>query len=211
MEPYSAMFGVKAKMGVASSVPSCYLEKLQNALDEEVFESVINGCQIITDAVIEIAADIEPSDITTAVQSTSLPESQSNTPTTSESSDAKACDIQPSDLTTAESQPNIPTTSESSNAKASKAHPAVTLRQKVSENLKVFEVVKYKGLKVEDVPQDCFSVRELVRKMSVGSGQGYQRCSCKKSMCRTLQCRCFKNKVHCNSACHPQRTCANNN
>ncbi|CAH0385830.1 unnamed protein product [Bemisia tabaci] len=185
-----------------------------------------------------------------------------------------ACDIQPSDRTTAESQPNIPTTSE-----ASKAHPAVTLRQKASESLKTqaqkmltraekklarvkvgdcvtvpvsefdrsrgdpaniigivmkeenglfqigskcgiistrlarnaFEVVKYKGLKVEDVPQDCFSVRELVRKMSVGSGQGYQRCSCKKSMCRTLQCRCFKNKVQCNSACHPQRTCANNN
>lgn len=72
-----------------------------------------------------------------------------------------------------------------------------------------FEVIKFKGLKVEDVPEGSFSLREITRKLSIGTGQGFQRCSCKKSDCQTARCKCFKNGLLCNSACHTGITCSN--
>lgn len=68
---------------------------------------------------------------------------------------------------------------------------------------------KYAKLSVNDVPLSKeTSVRELVRLGSVGTGQGYKRCTCKKD-CKSARCKCFKNGFVCNSACHFGKTCLN--
>lgn len=41
-----------------------------------------------------------------------------------------------------------------------------------------FEVTKFRGLQDKDIPKDEFSLREIVRKLSVGNGQGYKKCTC---------------------------------
>ena len=71
-----------------------------------------------------------------------------------------------------------------------------------------FEVTKFRGLQDKDIPKDEFSLREIVRKLSVGNGQGYKKCTCKGN-CTTLKCKCFKCDFKCNSACHSSRSCQN--
>ena len=51
-----------------------------------------------------------------------------------------------------------------------------------------FEAVTFRGLGEEDVPKFTLSIREIVRKLSIGNGQGFVRCSCKSSKCRTPRC-----------------------
>ena len=52
-------------------------------------------------------------------------------------------------------------------------------------------------------------LRELARLESNGTGQGFWKCSCKKS-CKTGRCKCKRNNVLCNSKCHFTRsTCYN--
>ena len=52
-------------------------------------------------------------------------------------------------------------------------------------------------------------LRELARLESNGTGQGFWKCSCKKS-CKTGRCKCKSNNVLCNSKCHLTRsTCEN--
>ena len=64
-----------------------------------------------------------------------------------------------------------------------------------------FECLKYKGINVEDVPAVEYSVREIVKLLSVGNGQGFKKCSCK-GRCNNSKCSCYKNNLKCNSACH---------
>lgn len=74
-----------------------------------------------------------------------------------------------------------------------------------------FEVVSFKGLRVSDVPQKELSLRTIVKEMSVGVGQGFRKCSCKTN-CATNKCRCFKDSLKCNSACHKRlenKNCSN--
>ena len=71
-----------------------------------------------------------------------------------------------------------------------------------------FEMLKFQGLKQSDVPNKELSVREAVRSLSVGTGQGFRKCTCKSS-CSKGRCSCHKNSMICNSACHPGRTCDN--
>jgi len=68
---------------------------------------------------------------------------------------------------------------------------------------------KYHSLSVSDVTTNVeFSLRELVRLGSVGTGQGYRRCSCRQK-CSTKCCTCFKNGYVCDSICHPGSSCDN--
>lgn len=74
-----------------------------------------------------------------------------------------------------------------------------------------FEPVKFKGLTIQDVPNKKASLREIVRDLSVGDGQGKKKCSCKTG-CKNKKCACFKNNMKCNSACHSEiraRNCLN--
>lgn len=66
-----------------------------------------------------------------------------------------------------------------------------------------FEPVHFRGLNKEDVPNVDASLREIVRNLSVGDGQGKKKCACKTG-CASYRCACFKNKMKCNSACHSQ-------
>lgn len=67
---------------------------------------------------------------------------------------------------------------------------------------------KFKRLKLSDVPDHEHNIRMLVRKSSVGSGQGYKRCNCTKT-CNSMRCKCLKAGFMCNSACHAGRSCTN--
>ena len=72
-----------------------------------------------------------------------------------------------------------------------------------------FEVIKYKPLKKEDVPDKFNSIREIVREVSVGHGQGYQKCNCRGN-CNNKKCKCFQNNFKCNSSCHTKsKICLN--
>jgi len=55
------------------------------------------------------------------------------------------------------------------------------------------------------------SLRQAVHKESLSGGQGYAKCNCVQSskQCNTNRCKCFKNKVKCNSRCHNSLTCPN--
>lgn len=65
------------------------------------------------------------------------------------------------------------------------------------------------SLKTEDIQKENeFSLRELVRLGSVGTGQGYRRCTCRTN-CTSKKCTCKKNGMMCNSACHPNISCHN--
>ena len=69
-----------------------------------------------------------------------------------------------------------------------------------------FECTRYKGLKRDDIPQKEYTIREIVRILSVGDGQGFKKCSCKGN-CDNSRCKCFKNNLVCNSACHSCKNC----
>ena len=46
-------------------------------------------------------------------------------------------------------------------------------------------------------------LREAVRKLSVGTGQGYVRCNCAlTAKCSTNRCSCKFAKISCSSKCH---------
>ena len=72
-----------------------------------------------------------------------------------------------------------------------------------------FELTNFKGLNRNDIPSKKLSIREIVRTLSVGTGQGFRKCTCK-TECSNNRCKCHKEKLKCNSACHPGRTCNNN-
>lgn len=70
------------------------------------------------------------------------------------------------------------------------------------------DVTKLKSVTTADVPDIPLSLREMVKKDSVGSGQGFRRCMCTQN-CRTNRCSCVKNNIICSSSCHPGRSCDN--
>lgn len=81
------------------------------------------------------------------------------------------------------------------------------IKNKLERNC--FDVVKYKGLDVTNVPDVQLTMREIITLQSVGHGQGFRRCSCK-IKCDSARCTCRKNKLACNSACHKNNSsCAN--
>lgn len=67
---------------------------------------------------------------------------------------------------------------------------------------------KYCSLTTADVQPNEYSLRELVRLGSFGTGQGYRRCTCRTN-CTSKKCTCKKNDMLCNSACHPGHSCQN--
>ena len=78
------------------------------------------------------------------------------------------------------------------------------LREKLERN--AVDATKRKAIVVFNVPvAEEYSLRELVRLNSVGTGQRYRRCSCRQR-CSTNRCACFKSGLKCNSSCHPRHT-----
>ena len=59
-------------------------------------------------------------------------------------------------------------------------------------------------LTFEKNPQKILSVREAIRLLSVGHGQGVLKCNCKTGECNKGRCSCFKAEPpqKCNSRCH---------
>jgi len=52
----------------------------------------------------------------------------------------------------------------------------------------------------QDIPDKKISVREAIRSLSVGHGQGVLKCNCKAGKCD--KCSCAKASQKCNSRCH---------
>lgn len=65
----------------------------------------------------------------------------------------------------------------------------------------------------DPIPNENLSLREICQKLSRFGGQGYLKCSCKKSniQCSTKRCACKKHSVLCNSRCHDSSSCLNKN
>ncbi|CAH1983819.1 unnamed protein product [Acanthoscelides obtectus] len=72
-----------------------------------------------------------------------------------------------------------------------------------------FDICTQKFLLEEEVNKDNeISLRTAAIKHSVGTGQGFFKCSCTKK-CMSNRCLCKKNNVLCNSICHNSLTCNN--
>ncbi|KFD62379.1 LOW QUALITY PROTEIN: hypothetical protein M514_25502 [Trichuris suis] len=63
-------------------------------------------------------------------------------------------------------------------------------------------------IRIEDVPNQEIPVRSTAIAQSTGSGQGFVRCTCK-NKCQTMRCSCVKKKIKCNSKCHSSIPCRN--
>lgn len=72
-----------------------------------------------------------------------------------------------------------------------------------------FTVCAEKFLSIEEVPREkTVSLRQVAKADSMGTGQGFKHCSCKKE-CDSARCACFKANLLCNSKCHAERMCKN--
>jgi len=86
---------------------------------------------------------------------------------------------------------------------------AGVLKAKLSRNQ--FDLCPQRLLGEDSINRDrVVSLREAVTFESNCGGQGFVKCNCAgPKKCRTNRCKCFKNKVKCNSRCHASMTCAN--
>lgn len=67
-------------------------------------------------------------------------------------------------------------------------------------------------MKIDEVKMNKeISLREAARLSSIGTGQGFFKCSCasKKQKCHNNVCKCRREKVSCNSKCHNSSPCSN--
>ena len=81
------------------------------------------------------------------------------------------------------------------------------LNQKYARNQ--FMTTTVHPLLRSDIPTDkTISFREVARKESNGSGQGFIRCNCLKN-CTGNRCKCLKYDLKCTSKCHSSGPCKN--
>lgn len=72
-----------------------------------------------------------------------------------------------------------------------------------------FDVSAQRFFTENDVNMESeISLRTAATKHSIGSGQGFLKCSCTTS-CKTNKCLCKKKNVLCNSKCHSSLSCNN--
>ncbi|KAI4455684.1 hypothetical protein MML48_9g00014052 [Holotrichia oblita] len=73
-----------------------------------------------------------------------------------------------------------------------------------------FSVCEQKLIRIEEVPDVEISLRSVATAQSLGTGQGFKKCSCK-TQCVTVDTLgfCFRNNVLCNSKCHFSNPCCN--
>ncbi len=62
---------------------------------------------------------------------------------------------------------------------------------------------------LEGVDYIEIGIREAMKAVSVGLGQGFVRCNCN-GKCATNRCGCYQGKIGCNTKCHPKnKSCTN--
>ncbi|KFD45721.1 hypothetical protein M513_13399 [Trichuris suis] len=71
-----------------------------------------------------------------------------------------------------------------------------------------FTTCRKELIRIEDVPNQEIPLRSAAIAQSTGSGQGFVRCTCK-NKCQTMRCSCVKEKIKCNSKCHSSIPCRN--
>ena len=65
----------------------------------------------------------------------------------------------------------------------------------------IYDKSDFPGFSVANVKEGEIGVREAVKFLSVGNGQGVLKCNCKTGKCNKA-CTCFKANQKCNSRCH---------
>ena len=83
-----------------------------------------------------------------------------------------------------------------------------TLKQKYARSQ--FVPNKVTSLEISNVPDNEVNLREVARKESVGSGQGFRRCVCLKSCSQKSRFSCLVAGLLCNSKCHNSLSYKNN-
>ncbi|CAG4991245.1 unnamed protein product [Parnassius apollo] len=63
-------------------------------------------------------------------------------------------------------------------------------------------------LDVKNVPSTEIALRSVANLKSIGTGQGFKKCLCKKN-CSIARCMCYKNKLLRTSKCHSSLPCKN--
>ncbi|KFD49282.1 hypothetical protein M513_09834 [Trichuris suis] len=71
-----------------------------------------------------------------------------------------------------------------------------------------FTTCRKELIRIEDVPNQEIPLRSAAIAQSTGSGHGFVRCTCK-NKCQTMRCSCVKKKIKCNSKCHSSIPCRN--
>ena len=71
-----------------------------------------------------------------------------------------------------------------------------------------FSVCELILIKIEEVSDVEISFWSVAAAQSLGTGQGFKKCSCK-TQCINKKCFCFRNNVLCNSKCHFSNPCYN--
>ena len=71
-----------------------------------------------------------------------------------------------------------------------------------------FHLCDEKFLKAECVPDQEISLRAAANLESIGTGQGFFKCTCK-GKCNTNKCKCKRKGKQCNSKCHSSGPCPN--
>jgi len=72
-----------------------------------------------------------------------------------------------------------------------------------------FTVCQQNFVALEEVNHEKeLGLRSIATQEATGSGQGFIKCSCS-TRCQNNRCKCLKNKIHCNSKCHPNLQCYN--
>jgi len=81
-----------------------------------------------------------------------------------------------------------------------------TLRQLYARSK--FTIRQKKLLNLNEIPAEELALRSVASQQSIGSGQGFTKCTCK-TRYQNKKCLCVKNKILCNSRCHSNLTCCN--
>ena len=69
---------------------------------------------------------------------------------------------------------------------------------------------KAKYYKLNNVEYVEVGIREAMKSVAVGLGEGYVRCHCG-GKCVTNRCGCYQSKIGCNTKFHPQSSKCENN
>ncbi|XP_045456891.1 uncharacterized protein LOC123666917 [Melitaea cinxia] len=194
--PYKALFGIEPRVGLSTS--SLLQEIINDIQDEDDLRKVrkddrnVNLTEDRNDNVVEV----------------------SNREKVSSSEN----DIHKARTTAAK---NLVKHAKKMKATSDKSHPPANIGDNVT--IPIPDVDKGKGdlrniigvilqkndesiLQVADVNQGSeISLRTAATKHSVGSSQGFVRCSCYKN-CSTYRCQCKKALILCNSKCHQRST-----
>lgn len=235
--PYEAMFGVKMKMGLGSSIiPKNVLPKLQTEEDLEMELSKTNtnsvdvseiGDEIKVDEGLVETEDVELQDVDNVIpvrtQKIKQHREESHTELQKQARKMKATSSKQMPTVTIGQTVKIKIPEVDRSKVDARILLAVVL-QIVDEDFyrlgtkagtlsqlftrNQFIICEEHFLESSIIPKNEIGIRQAVSQLSLTGGQGLIRCDCMKK-CITNRCKCRSKNVLCNSRCHNSQACTN--